>query len=127
MREQNHTPAQAVESPGSTGLKAERIQIAAPVEGTQRLKAERIQLVLRDLPSWTFERSARVISRSVALRAELEVTRVYQMLADLGAAGWSLPDLMVRSNRVVFSFPVGEGAWVAGDHFELAKALDSQV
>ena len=49
------------------------------------------------------------------------------MLADLGAAGWQLPNLEVRASRVTFLLPIRGGTWVKAQHFELAKALDTQV
>jgi pterin-4a-carbinolamine dehydratase len=112
-----------IEDPGSIGLKAERIQLAAPL-GDFRLKAERIQLALRDLPGWRIERGARFISRTFEPGSVRETVRFLQYVAELGHAGDLLPDVAVQAGRITVMVPTVDGNWLEPHHFELAKAFE---
>jgi pterin-4a-carbinolamine dehydratase len=120
----NH-PTQALDVPGQTGLKAERIQIAST--GEIRLKAERIQLALRDLPGWHLSRSARRIARTYELPDGLQMARLLRYVADLAAAGADLPEIQVGQGEVTFTLPTLGGSWIEAESFEMAKALEIQA
>lgn len=117
--------------PGQTpatqsGLKAERIQLAAPV-GETRLKAERIQLALRDLPGWRLERGATRLERTFEPGDARQVARLLQYVAELGYTAGHLPDVTVRGGRVIFSLQTVEGGWLDQQSFEMAQALEIQA
>ncbi|HYH44565.1 MAG TPA: 4a-hydroxytetrahydrobiopterin dehydratase [Thermoanaerobaculia bacterium] len=109
--------------PGSTGLKAERIQLAPPAE--TKLKAERIQLALRDLPGWRLQRSAGRITRTLDVADTQQAARLLRHVADLGQAGWEMPEVHLGGGEVTFSLPTVDGGWIEEPHFDLAKALDA--
>jgi pterin-4a-carbinolamine dehydratase len=107
-----------------TGLKAERIQIASPVEG--KLKAERIQIALRDFPGWVLERNARAMTRVVAVTDGANLGQALRQVADLATAGGPLPEIHVDAETATFSVPTVEVGWLEAESFELAKALVAQ-
>lgn len=127
--------AQPFEEPGGDGLKAERIQEAiGPAadggpdktpKGVNRLKAERIQLALRDLPGWFLQRNAFRISRTVPVADVQQAVQLLRQVADLGQAGWEMPDLQLTRGEVTLSLPTVDGSWLEAQHFELAKALEA--
>jgi pterin-4a-carbinolamine dehydratase len=118
---------QPIEEPSGDGLKAERIQEAIGIDpkGVTRLKAERVQLALRDLPGWSLQRNGFRISRTVAVADPQQAVQLLRQVADLGQAGWEMPDVQLSRGEVTLSLPTVDGSWLAAQHFELAKALDA--
>jgi len=125
MSKTTKTPAsnQALEPPGETGLKAERIQLDAAA-GPSRLKAERIQLTLRDLPGWRLQRGVNRIQRTYEMPDALQVSRMLQYVAELGYGSGSLPEIDVRGGEVTFRLPISSTGLIDEPLFDLAKALD---
>ena len=111
------------ETSGPSGLKAERVEEA--VAAGAGLKAERVEIVLKDLPGWRLQHSARQIARTIEMQDVQQVARLLQYVAELGFAGGELPDVSLRGGTVTFSLPtLGGGGFLEASHFELAKALE---
>jgi pterin-4a-carbinolamine dehydratase len=123
MNENDRSIQQVTGTGVEAGLKAERIQLAPPAD--TKLKAERIQLALRDLPGWTLQRNAFRISRTVEVTEAQQAVRLLRQVADLGQAGWEMPELELSRGAVTFSLPTVDGSWLEAQHFELAQALDA--
>jgi pterin-4a-carbinolamine dehydratase len=115
---------QAGETPGASGLKAERIQEALAAAASPRLKAERIQLALRDLPGWTLQRGG--IARTFDLADSRETSRMLQYVAELGFDG-DMPEVHVRRGKVTFVLPTVDQGWLEEPLFEMAKSLGTEA
>ena len=125
-RQHTQGAAVAIGDPGPNGLKAERIQEAAAAVfgGVTRLKAERIQLALRDLPGWTLQRGG--ITRTFELADKREVSRLLQLIAELGDDG-EMPELHIRRDQVTFVLPTVDDGALEKPLFELAQSLGAEA
>ncbi len=123
MSKTEKTIDQALESPGATNLKAERVQLDSPA-APSRLKAERIQLALRDLPGWRLQRGVNRIQRTYEMPDAQQVARLLQYVAELGYGGGTMPEIDVRGGEVTFRLAISSTGLIDEPLFDLAKALD---